>query len=134
MTLSLSSASMLTAAAAAATLLIAAGPAAAAEPRACFFSNELSNWREVGDRQVNLRVGVRDVYELKLLAPCQDLRYAESIGIETRGGSSSICSGLDVNLIVPSSVTHSIPQRCMATSLRKLSKDEARALPPKERP
>ncbi len=130
--------SLVTAAIAAAVLGALAVQAASARParpaRACFFASQLSSWKEVGDRTVNLRVGVNDVYQLQLLSRCPDLRYAEAVGVETRGGSSQICSGLDVNLIVPSSVTHSIPQRCMATSLRKLSRDEAKALPRGEKP
>jgi hypothetical protein len=104
-------------------------------PRACFYAHEISSWREAGDRTVNLRIGVRDVYQLTLLNSCPDLPFAEAIGIETaRGASQHICTGLDVNIIVPSNVTHSVPQRCMATDLRKLSPEEAKALPPKQRP
>jgi hypothetical protein len=120
--------------------LIACGTAGAAaaetasHARQCFFSSELSSWREVGDKQVNLRVGVSDVYRLDLIGHCLDLPFAETIGIETRGGSSEICSGLDVNLIVPQRETHAFPERCMATSLRKLSKAEVDALPRGQRP
>ena len=119
-----------------ALLACAALPAAAATgpARQCFFARDLSSWKEVGDRTVNLRVGVSDLYQLDLLAPCPDLPWAEAIGIETRGGSNQICSGLDVSLIVPASVTRTVPQRCMATSLRKLSKAEADALPRSQRP
>ena len=112
----------------------AASSAPTTPARQCFFSHQLSSWKETGDRSVNLRVGVNDVYALDLLGPCPDLKWAEAIGIETRGGSSSICSGLDVTLIVPSSVTHTIPQRCMATSLRRLTREEVKALPKSDRP
>ena len=112
-----------------------AAPASAAPSgKACFFAHELSSWKEAGDKTVNLRVGIKDVYQLQLLGPCPDLPYAEAIGIETRGGSRRICSGLDINLIVPGNVTHGAPRRCMATSLRKLTKEEVSALPPKEKP
>jgi hypothetical protein len=110
-----------------------AGASAAAE-RACFFSRELSNWRDDDNGLVYLRVGVSDVYELKLLGSCPDLHWAETIGVETRVGSSQICTGLDVNLIVPRGPTTSTPRRCMATSLRKLTPDEVKALPAKLRP
>ncbi len=119
-----------------AALACATSPAAAASGpgRQCFYASELSSWKEVGDRTVNLRVGVNDLYQLDLLGPCPDLPWAESIGIETRGASNQICSGLDVSLIVSGSVTHTVPQRCMATSLHKLSKAEADALPRSQRP
>ena len=118
-----------------ATLSPGLAPAAAAPAgKACFFASQLSSWKEVGDRTVNLRVGVSDIYQLRLLAPCPDLPFAEAIGIETQAGSNSICSGLDVSLVLPRDVARSGPSRCMATSLRKLSPEEARALPPKEKP
>src|SRR5476649_2487808 len=110
-----------------------AGPAAAAG-KECFFASQLSSWKEAGDKTVNLRVGVGDVYQLKLIAPCPDLPYAEAVGVETLGGSSTICSGLDVSLVLPHGVAQAGPQRCMATSLRKLSPEEVRALPRKEMP
>ena len=121
-------------AAASTALLSSPGRTAPAPAQACFFADQLSSWKEAGDDVVNLRVGVGDIYQLKLLGSCPDLRYAEAIGIETRGGSRHICSGLDVTLVVPSSVTHTVPRRCMATSLRKLSPEEAKALPRGQRP
>jgi hypothetical protein len=111
-----------------------AGPPAAAAGKECFFASQLSSWKEAGDKTVNLRVGVGDVYQLKLIAPCPDLPYAEAVGVETLGGSSTICSGLDVSLVLPHGVAQAGPQRCMATSLRKLSPEEVRALPRKEMP
>ncbi len=116
-----------------AAILAIDAPAEAA-PRECFYSRSLSNWTDAGEGRVYLRVGVSDVYELKLAGSCPDLHFAESIGVETRGGSSNICSGLDVNIIVPSSTTHTVPLRCMGTDLRKLSPEEAKALPAKLRP
>ena len=119
---------------ASALTLAASTRAEPAAPRACFFSNQLSNWTDARNGVVYLRVGVNDVYELKLLGPCPDLAWAETIGIETRGGSSSICSGLDVNIIVTRQTTHTSPLRCMGSELRRLSPQEARSLPPKLRP
>ena len=114
--------------------LLGATAAAAPVDKACFFASQLSSWKEVGDKTVNLRVGVSDLYQLRLLAPCPDLPYAEALGIETRGGANTICSGLDVTLVLPRDIARTGPQRCMATSLRKLTPEEARALPRKERP
>jgi len=132
---------MIVAGLAGATLLSASAavPAAAAPQgggagRSCFWSRNISSWTEAGDRTVNFRVGVNDFYQLQLVNDCPDLRFAEAIGLETRGGSNFICSGLDVNVIVPRSVTHTIPQRCMGSSIRKLSPEEVAALPPKQKP
>ena len=90
-------------------------------PRACFFASQLSNWTDAKNGVVYLRVGVNDVYELKLVGSCPDLAWAETIAIETRGGGASVCSGLDVNIIVPRQTTHTVPLRCMGSELRKLS-------------
>ena len=103
-------------------------------PRACFYARNISGWREAGDRDVYLRVGVNDIYHVRLLTSCPDLRFAEAIGLTTRGGSDFVCSGLDVEITVPSTVTHTVPQRCMATELHKLSPDEAKTLPKGQRP
>lgn len=127
-------AALATLAAASALVLTGAAGAQQSPPRACFFASQLSNWTDAKNGLVYLRVGVNDVYELKLLGSCPDLAWAETIAIETRGGSSSICSGLDVNIIVPRQTTHTVPLRCMGSDLRKLSPEEARALPPKLRP
>ena len=121
-------------AAAALTSTAMAAPASSHADRACFYSRNLSSWSSDGRDTVNLRANVHDFYQLKLLGPCPDLTFAETIGLQTRGGSDFICSGLDVTLIVPSGVTHTIPQRCMGSSLRKLTAEEAAALPPKQKP
>ena len=126
------------------TTLIAAGLAAAslalagsaqAKPhagQACFPANSLENFAAVGRDTLNIRVNLHDYYQLKLLGACTDLPYANTIGLETHG-SSFICSGLDATVIVPSTAGGP-PQRCMATVLRKMSREEIQSLPPKQRP
>ena len=111
----------------------AAAPAAGNGTKSCFYSRELQSWSEAGENTVNLRIGVNDFYQLKLLGSCPDLKFAETIGLETHGGNF-ICSGLDVTLIVPREVTHTVPDRCMGTSLRKLTPAEVAAIPPKQKP
>lgn len=118
----------------AATAPVTAAAAAAAKPatdRACFRSDDLRNFRAVDDRTVNLLVGARDVYQAQLFGTCSDIETALSVGIRTRGGASFICSGLDLDLVVPGSIG---PQTCPITSLRKLSPEEVAALPKKQRP
>ena len=85
----LKAAGLIAAALSALPAIAAAQPAA---PRQCFFQRNLNSWKEVGDRQVNLRVGVRDIYQIELNAPCLNLRWSERLGIENRG-SSSVCTG-----------------------------------------
>jgi hypothetical protein len=108
-----------------------AAPAhAAAGDKSCFFSRNISGWRAADDQTVYLRVGVRDVYKLDLMTRCPDIDWNEKIGIKSRG-SSWICSGLDAEIISPSTIG---PQRCPVQTLRKLTPQEVAALPKKDRP
>jgi hypothetical protein len=113
------------------SLIAASAAQAQPSPRQCFFQRNLNSWKEVGERRVNLRVGVKDIYQLDLNAPCWNLKWAETLGIENRG-SSSVCTGDTVILVVPDRARGT--DRCWARVLRKLSPQEAAALPPKERP
>ncbi len=100
----------------------------------CFYSRNISSWAPVDRSTVNLRVSVNDVYQLKLLGDCPNIDWVEGIGLEHRG-SSWICTGLDAELLVPQpGGGRSFPIRCPVSSIRKLSKEEARALPPKQHP
>lgn len=111
--------------------LAAAQAQPAQPPRQCFFHRNLNSWKEVGDRQVNLRIGVNDIYQLELNAPCWNLKWAETLGFENRG-SSSACTGDTVILVVPDRALGT--DRCFAHIVRKLTPQEAAALPPKQRP
>ena len=110
----------------------AQGPAHASDGKACFYSRNISSWAPADRNTVNLRVSVNDVYQLKLLGDCPNIDWVEHIGLEHRG-SSWICTGLDAELLVPQ--PGGIPAlRCPVTSIRKLSKEEAASLPPKQHP
>jgi hypothetical protein len=118
-----------------AILAAGAGTAGAAdagkgEPRSCFYARDIESWAPAGDTVVNLRVKLRDYYQLKLLGYCNNINWSEAIGIEHRG-SSWICTGLDATIITrgPSG-----PDRCPVISLRKLTPEEVAALPPREKP
>jgi len=108
----------------------AADPAPAKSARQCFYANSINGFTAVDDRTVNLRVGVKDVYQLDLLGPCPDIDWSHQIGIESRG-SSWICSGLDAMVITKSSIG---PQRCAVRNIRKLTPQEVAALKPKQKP
>ncbi len=116
-----------------------AGAASAQDPgrsdgKQCFYSRDISSWAPVDRSTVNLRVHVGEVYQLKLLGDCPNIDWVEGIGLEHRG-SSWICSGLDAELLVPQpGGGRGFPIRCPVTSIRKLSKEEAKALPPKQHP
>lgn len=94
-------------------------------PRQCFWTRQVSNFAAVDEHIVNIRVGVRDVYQLEMLGNCHDIDWAQTIAIRSRG-SSSICTGMDAELIAPSPIG---PTRCPVRAIRKLSPAEIAALP-----
>lgn len=103
---------------------------AAKAARQCFWASNVNNFASDDERVVNIRVGVRDVYQLEMLGRCPDVDWANSIAIRSRG-SNYICSGLDAELIAPSSIG---PQRCAVSKIRKLTAEETKALPKRARP
>ncbi|MDP3855684.1 DUF6491 family protein [Phenylobacterium sp.] len=123
-------------AAAAAFALATAGPAAASDPapakpkRQCFLTDNVTNFSAIDSRTVNLRVGVKDVYQLDLLGTCPDIDWNHEIALVSRG-SSWICSGLDATVITKGPIG---PQRCAVRSVRKLTPQEIAALPSRAKP
>lgn len=124
--------------AAAATLSVtAAAPAAAKSPKEpeatakqCFWASQVNGFASRDNRIVNVRVGVRDVYQFEMLGRCPDVNWSERIALVSRG-RSSICSGLDAEIISPSPIG---PQRCAVRDIRKLTPEEVKALPKGARP
>lgn len=104
-------------------------PAAKPE-RQCFWARNVNNFASSDDRIVNIRVGVRDIYQLEMLGRCQDVDWNNRIAIVSRGGSY-ICTGLDAEIISPSTIG---PQRCQVSKIRKLNEAEVKALPRRARP
>lgn len=103
---------------------------AKAPARQCFLARNIDGFTPVDPVTVNLRVNVADFYQLKLFSDCRDIDWSLSIGLEQRG-SNWICDGDDARLIVPAPGG---PRRCLVTSVRRMSKEEVKALPPKQRP
>jgi hypothetical protein len=99
----------------------------------CFWANRIENFAAVDERNLYLRVGVRDVYQAKLFANCFEIDWVHHIGLVSRG-SSLICEGpnLDVDVLVRDVAAGR--QRCPVTSIRKLTPDEVAALPKDARP
>lgn len=115
--------------------LAGAPMAAAAEPgapagRQCFWADRVNSFASVDDRVVNVRVGVKEIYQFEMFGRCHDIDWSQRIGIVSRGGST-ICSGLDAEVIAPSPIG---PQRCPVRNIRRLTEAEVAALPPRARP
>lgn len=107
-----------------------AEPTAAKSRGQCFWTHEIYNFASDDDRIVNLRVGVKDVYQLEMFGRCQDIDWTQNIAVVSRGGSS-ICTGLDATIIAPSPIG---PMRCPVKTVRKLTEAEIKALPKRSRP
>ncbi len=107
-----------------------AAPTAGKPKRQCFWANQVTSFAAVDEDTVNLRVGIKDVYQLEMLGPCHDVDWSNAIGIRSRG-SSYICSGLDIELIAPSTIGAG---RCQVQTMRKLTPVEIAALPKRGKP
>lgn len=124
--------------AAAAVGLLGVLPAAAASPtepdakpaRQCFWANRVTNFASTDNKTINVRVGVKDVYQFEMLGACPDVEWSTRIAIVSRG-SNSICTGLDAEIIAPGPLG---PERCFVRNVRKLSPSEIAALPRRARP
>jgi hypothetical protein len=129
--------------AAAITLLVSAGACAdtgahgapqvaSTADRACFQARDVSSWTAVDRMTVNLRVNIRDFYQVKLLAPCGDIDFSQRIGLQSRG-SDFICTGTnqDINILAPTPIGR---QTCPAISLRRMTAEEVAALPGRDKP
>jgi hypothetical protein len=111
-----------------------AGAAKPAKPGRdqCFWANNVDGFAAVDEHTVNVRVGMHDVYQFEMMGHCPDLDWTHKIALVSRGAGSFICSGLDAELVVPSSTIG--PQRCPVDKIHKLSPAEIAALPKKARP
>ena len=105
--------------------------AAAAKPKKqCFWTNQVNSFASSDDRIVNIRVGVKDIYQFEMFGRCNEVDWANKIALVSRGGSS-ICTGMDADIVTPTSIG---PQRCPVKAVRKLTPAEVAALPKGARP
>lgn len=98
--------------------------------RQCFWTHQVDNFASSDDRIVNVRVGIKDVYQFEMFGRCQDVDWSDSIALVSRGGSS-ICTGLDAEIITHTAIG---PQHCAVRNIRKLTTPEIAALPKGARP
>ena len=115
-------------------LLLVTGQATAQPakaPKACFSARNVSNFAVVDGGTLNVRVGLRDVYQLDLLGVCPAIESQNKIAIKSRG-SSFICSPLDATILALGPFGRQ--QRCEVRGMRKLTPEEVALLPSRERP
>lgn len=99
---------------------------AASPARECFNADSVSGFSAPDDKTIYVTVGASRVYELQLLGNCPNVDWTQRIGLDSRGGSF-ICTGMDVDLIVPQDGMGR-PLRCAVRTVRRLTPDEAKAL------
>jgi hypothetical protein len=115
----------------AALALGAASQAAAADAKQqCFYTRNVDNFAAIDEHVVNVRVGVKDVYQFEMFGPCPNIDWSNRIALISRG-SSWICSGLDAEVVTRTPIG---PQRCPVRNIHKLTPAEIAALPPRARP
>jgi hypothetical protein len=121
----------LAALAAAPSMAAGKSPAPADAPKKqCFWAHQINGFASADPETVNVRVGAKDVYQFEMFGRCEDVDWAQNVLIRSRG-SSHICSGLDAEIITPTSTG---PRTCAVRSVRKLTPDEVAALPKHGRP
>lgn len=101
--------------------------------RACFFPDQVSNFRQDGTQTVYVRSFTSGVFELTSSGFCRDLDNANALGIAPLTGSSSrLCVGDFATVSTSASISPATPCRVRVT--RKLTAEQLAALPDRYRP
>jgi len=87
-------------------------------PRECFFLSQISGYTHAGRNRIRVSTGPGDTYEFETLGNCPELEDAEVMGFDPVG-PGTICRGIDVDLIVPTTIG---PRRCAVSMIRKVEK------------
>ena len=98
--------------------------------RQCFWTHQVDNFASNDDKFVNVRVGMKEVYQFEMFGRCLDVDWSDQIALVSRSGST-ICAGLDAEIVTRSAIG---PQRCQVRNIRKLTPVEIAALPKGARP
>lgn len=127
--------------AAAAALVTLAATAAAAAPtdkpgdpakhNQCFWTRMADGFAAADEHTLNVRVGVRDVYQFEMFGPCLGMDWDQHIALVSRPGGT-ICTGMDAEVI--SQAPGFGRQRCAVRSVKKLTPEEIAALPKRAKP
>ena len=86
------------------------------DERDCFFLSQVSGFSSAGRDRINVSVGPRRTYEFETFGSCPQIDFAQAIAFD-QNGPGTICRGIDVDLIVPTSIG---PQRCPVKMIRRL--------------
>ena len=107
---------------AAAALVVSAAPPQEqpSAGRECFQLAAVTGYNHARDGRLYVHTGPGETYLFRTMGPCPDLGWAENIGLDP-ATAAPICTGIDVDLIVPSSIG---PRRCPVAMIRKLAPGE----------
>lgn len=97
-------------------------PEAASDAQAkrdCFFASQIDGYTHAGKDTIHVSVGPGRTYEFKTLGICPELRDAETMGFDP-AGPGTICRGIDIDLIVPTTIG---PRRCAVSMIRRLPEE-----------
>lgn len=86
--------------------------------RDCFFLSQISGYTHAGRNKIRVSTGPSKTYEFETLGSCPELNHAEMMGFDP-AGAGTICRGIDIDLIVPTSIG---PRRCAVSMIRKIEK------------
>jgi len=101
-------------------------PAPAAAAGQCLYVQQITGTKADGMRTVYARTGRKDVWRIDLSADCAPLADGGGKIILSPRGSGSICGASDLKLAVEAPGGS---QSCFVGGMRKLTADEAAALP-----
>ena len=95
--------------------------------RECFYPRNVTGFRNApegpdGSSRIYVDVRASDTFLFELFSPCRELTFARSIAFDTSTGVGRVCSGLEVDLLVPDPNLGT--QRCQVKMLRKLAPGE----------
>ena len=123
-----------------ATLAFAAGAPGQPPPgdrhshgASCFYVRDVNNFTAPDEETVYLRVGVSQVYRLKLFAQCLDVDWVHHLALFTHS-DPWVCEGRGLNVDVGVRQIGLGRQRCPVDDVRKLTPQEVAAIPTRDRP
>jgi len=110
-------------------LPVQAQPAQSPAPKsACFRTSEMRNHTVGDDKTLYFDVGGRSVYRAQMSNGCfAGATSSDPIVLQDRGGTGRICSAIELDV-------SSNGNRCIVSSLTKLTPAEVAALPKKMKP
>ncbi|MBB3990646.1 DUF6491 family protein [Croceicoccus naphthovorans] len=93
--------------------------------RDCFFLSQVSGFNDApdierGSDRIYVHTGPSETYLFETFGSCPNLNYSETIAFD-QNGPGQICRGIDVDLLVPTSIG---VQRCPVRMISRVPEDE----------